>query len=208
MKIKGNKLFLFLLIISVFSYSFSDNKTPTTEDTSTTNNTATEEPTNTTETSTPTQESTPKESAPKENTTNIRRTGVVSPKTERNKKSRATSSFKKKEINNSFWRLVSILDTDLTTEEASEGGKTIITLYLSSKGSINGVIGDEGYFGNYSLDGNNISISLIGDSTLEGKNQIENDYLDAIKKVRRIDINGNTLTLRTSAGNLVFERVK
>ena len=42
----------------------------------------------------------------------------------------------------------------------------------------------------------------------EESSEIGAEYLDTIKKVSRIELDGGTLTLKSSSGNLVFQRVK
>lgn len=199
MKTGKNKLFLLLLLLTMFSYTFSDtNSNSTTSSESQTENNFQSEDIKKQETS---QENIPDVQNDKTSTIKNGKSGK--------KPSKAASTFKKKEINNSLWRLTSILDKDLTTEEYSEEKKIIITLYLAANGGINGVVGDEGYFGHYRLNGNDISISLLGSSLMgEESSEIGAEYLDTIKKVSRIELDGGTLTLKSSSGNLVFQRVK
>ena len=183
----------------MFSYTFSDtNSNSTTSSESQTENNFQSEDIKKQETS---QENIPDVQNDKTSTIKNGKSGK--------KPSKTASTFKKKEINNSLWRLISILDKDLTTEEYSEEKKIIITLYLAANGGVNGVVGDEGYFGHYRLNGNDISISLLGSSLMgEESSEIGAEYLDTIKKVSRIELDGGTLTLKSSSGNLVFQRVK
>ncbi|MDO5088580.1 MAG: META domain-containing protein [Leptotrichiaceae bacterium] len=186
MKIKLGKLFISALIFTVSVHLFADNETSRNSD-KTVNTVQSENTENMNENKVPVK-------------TETQSSSLV-------KKSKAVSTLKKKDISNSLWRLTDLGEKNLSHEE-TENGKTIITLYLSSNGGINGVAGENGYFGNYRLNGNNISINLIGSSFSDEASEIEGEYLNILEKVSSAELNGNILTLKSGRGTLTFERVK
>ncbi|RRD39396.1 META domain-containing protein [Leptotrichia sp. OH3620_COT-345] len=182
MKIKLSTLFIFVLFFAVSTYSFSDNQAL--ENTLETGDTAQ-----------------PKSS---ENQTSVKA------KTESSsiKKSKTPSTFKKKDISNTMWKLTELGEKKLSTSEDTDSKKMIITLYLSSNGSINGVAGENGYFGNYRLNGNRISLNLIGSSFSDEVSEMETEYLNILERSSTVELNGNILILRSDKDTLTFEKVK
>lgn len=187
---KINKYLIAALMLLISAYSFSDNETPA----------ETETTVNNTEIQTESiQEST--EPVVKPAATNVT--------AKENKKTKSSVTFKKKEVANILWRLTKISEKDLASSEDEQDKKEIITLYLSSNGGMNGVTGDNGYFGNYKLNGNSISISLFGNSAVDdGSTELESEYLNLLGRVSSISVSGNILTLRSGKDLLIFQRVK
>lgn len=190
MKMKINKFFIAVLMLLISAYSFSDNETPSETET-TVNNTETKIENS--------EEAT--EPVVKSVTTNVT--------TKENKKTKSSATFKKKEVANILWRLTKISDKDLISNENEQDKKEIITLYLSSNGGMNGITGDNGYFGNYKLNGNSISISLFGNSAVDDSStELETEYLSLLGRVSSISVSGNILTLRSGKDLLIFQKVK
>ena len=97
----------------------------------------------------------------------------------------------------------------MISNENEQDKKEIITLYLSSNGGMNGITGDNGYFGNYKLNGNSISISLFGNSAVDDSStELETEYLSLLGRVSSISVSGNILTLRSGKDLLIFQKVK
>ncbi|BBM35515.1 META domain-containing protein [Pseudoleptotrichia goodfellowii] len=190
MKMKINKFLITALMLLISAYSFSDNETPAETET-TVNNTET------------------KIENSEEATEPIVKPVTTSVTTKESKKAKSSATFKKKEVANILWRLTKISDKDLASSEDEQDKKEIITLYLSSNGGMNGVTGDNGYFGNYKLNGNSISISLFGNSAVyDGSTELETEYLNLLGRVSSISVSGNILTLRAGKDLLIFQRVQ
>jgi heat shock protein HslJ len=81
---------------------------------------------------------------------------------------------------------------------------TTITAYFEA-GEITGNAGCNGYFGPYTVDGNEITIGALGSTRMtcepEGVMQQEYQYLEMLDKVTTYAIEGNQLTLSTDDGS-------
>lgn len=120
----------------------------------------------------------------------------------RTRKRAVTSNIKQK-IVNTQWKLVKISDDDVS--------KKGITLNIS-KDELSGKSGVNNYFGGYKVNGKKISVSKLAVTAMAGsteKMDLEQDYLDILENVKRIELQNDKLIMKTDLGEiLTFTREK
>ena len=115
-------------------------------------------------------------------------------RTRTRKKSNVATSSIKQRVTNTSWKLIRISDEDVS-------GKGI-TLHFS-KDEISGKSGVNNYFGGYKINGNRISISKLAITAMLGSDEkmnLEMDYTGILESVKRIELQGNRLILKTDSG--------
>ncbi|MFZ0544967.1 MAG: META domain-containing protein [Candidatus Promineifilaceae bacterium] len=77
----------------------------------------------------------------------------------------------------------------------------------SDKNTVNGTTGCNGYFGSYTLDGTNLSIGQLGQTEMfcEDRMDQEQAYLVTLMSAESLTLEGETLTIHTGEGDLVFQ---
>lgn len=106
------------------------------------------------------------------------------------------------------WQLLSYgpSDTPLTPI-----GSSALTLAFKSADELNGFSGCNRYFGQYTVEGEALSISLLGSTEMacadEGLMQQESDYLAALGAAQTAQRDGDMLTLTYPGGALRYTRV-
>ena len=121
----------------------------------------------------------------------------------RTRKRAAVSSNIKQKIVNTQWKLVKISDDDVS--------KRGIILNIS-KDELSGKSGVNNYFGGYKVNGKKISVSKLAVTAMAGsteKMDLEQDYLDILENVKRIELQNDKLIMKTDLGEiLTFTREK
>lgn len=121
----------------------------------------------------------------------------------RTRKRTVASSNIKQKIVNTQWKLVKISDDDVS--------KKGITLNIS-KDELSGKSGVNNYFGGYKVNGKKISVSKLAVTAMAGsteKMDLEQDYLDILENVKRIELQNDKLIMKTDLGEiLTFTREK
>ena len=86
-----------------------------------------------------------------------------------------------------------------------------ITLNIS-KDELSGKSGVNNYFGGYKVNGKKISVSKLAVTAMAGSNEkmdLEQDYLDILENVKRIELQNDKLIMKTDLGEiLTFTREK
>lgn len=86
-----------------------------------------------------------------------------------------------------------LIDTEITAEFSAE--------------QVSGSGGCNGYFADYTLTGEQLSVGAIGSTKIACPGGIlaqENDYFEVLAQAEAIEIEGDVLTITTPAGDLVF----
>lgn len=79
-------------------------------------------------------------------------------------------------------------------------------MIFSRDGRVSGFSGCNRFFGDFGIDGKNISLSNIGMTRMlcvGDANQIENDFAIALQQINNYSINGGTLTLYNDTNPII-----
>ncbi|MCP1223988.1 META domain-containing protein [Sebaldella sp. S0638] len=121
------------------------------------------------------------------------------------------TAVKQKDIADTSWKLTAISGEKITTKMMD--GKEIgaITLDITTD-KISGSSGVNRYFGSYTLNGKDITLSGIGSTRMMGPQDLmenEHKYLSVLSNVTGFEFkDNNTLVLKAGTDTLTFVRVK
>ena len=121
------------------------------------------------------------------------------------------TTVKVKDIANSSWKLTGISGEKVTQKMVDGKEVGAVTLDITTD-KISGSAGVNRYFGTYTINGGEITISGVGSTRMMGPQDLmerEYKYLSVLGDVTGFELkNNNTLVLKAGTDTLTFARVK
>ena len=121
------------------------------------------------------------------------------------------TTVKQKDIADTSWKLTAISGEKITPKMMNGQEVGVITLDITAD-KISGSAGVNRYFGTYTINGKDITVSGMGSTRMMGPQDLmekESKYLSALGNVTGFEFkDNNTLVLKAGADSLTFTKVK